>query len=457
MAAHTCNPSAGEMEARLVDTTLLAKFEAKEQTSGTLRNIRAGIHDLQGALLPTGDRSLFQTSFFRFTEQVPEEGFKKKKKKKKKKKAELLLVPSGRSSAYTEHRREPHNSTINSLSSQDTSPFASARRSLLAEAPFTNPSVAPSRTLPRLWHRVCESLRLKPKGEGPGSHLLSAWGSLSARVTRHKNTCRSTPRPHPAIPGCATKQSVHSAWRAPEAGAVGARRLLLAPSPCSRPGSATTTLSNSATETPGLQERATPHSAHARRASSPRRARGRAGASHLAALSPGPTRAGCAPRRYLGATGWSGPGVHSGSAAVFSTPLAAPACATEAAPVRSFVVSHAERGWERAGRAAVAGGRRCAQRGRGAAAASASRAGRAPDGRRRRRGLGAGDRVGPGGGSPRAAPANRVAGFRARSLARRHAHTRGRSGEGAEPAERQIPARCESPGQVFFFVMTAVP
>lgn len=115
---------------------------------------------------------------------------------------------------------------------------------------------------------------------------------------------------------------------------------------------------------------------------------------------------------------------------------------------RSFVVSHAERGWERAGRPAVAGGRRCAQRGRGAAAASASRAGRAPDGRRRRRGLRAGDRVGPGGGSPRAAPANRVAGFRARSLARRHAHTRGRSGEGAEPAERQIPARCESPGQV---------
>lgn len=163
--------------------------------------------------------------YFRLPSFVLQSRFQKKVlKKKKKKKAELLLVPSGRSSAYTEHRREPHNSTINSLSSQDTSPFASARRSLLTEAPFTNPSVAPSRTLPRLWHRVCESLRLKPKGEGPGSHLLSAWGSLSARVTRHKNTCRSTPRPHPAIPGCATKQSVHSAWRAPEAGAVCARR-----------------------------------------------------------------------------------------------------------------------------------------------------------------------------------------------------------------------------------------
>ncbi|XP_032762292.1 CLK4-associating serine/arginine rich protein-like isoform X3 [Rattus rattus] len=95
-------------------------------------------------------------------------------------------------------------------------------------------------------------------------------------------------------------------------------------------------------------------------------------------------------------------------------------------------------------RSRVDGGVRSGPR---AAAASASRAGRAPDGRRRRRGLRAGDRVGPGGGSPRAAPANRVAGFRARSLARRHAHTRGRSGEGAEPAERQIPARCESPGQ----------
>lgn len=98
---------------------------------------------------------------------------------------------------------------------------------------------------------------------------------------------------------------------------------------------------------------------------------------------------------------------------------------------QSFAVSHSERGWERAGRAAAAGGRRCAQRGRGAAAASASRAGRAPGGRRRRRGLGAGDSVGPGGGSPRAASANRVAGFRARSLARRHAHTRGRIGGGS--------------------------
>lgn len=180
---------------------------------------------------------------------------------------------------------------------------------------------------------MCESLRLKPKGEGPGSHLLSARGSLSARVTRHKNTCRSTPHPHPAIPGCATKQSVHSAWRAPGAGAVGARRGSPAcPTALFRPGSATTTLSNSATETPGLQERATPHSTHARRASPPRRARGRAGASHLAALSAGPTRAGRAPRRYLGAAGWSGRGVHSGSAAVFSTPRAAPACATAAAP-----------------------------------------------------------------------------------------------------------------------------
>ncbi|XP_076422992.1 uncharacterized protein LOC121827990 [Peromyscus maniculatus bairdii] len=54
-----------------------------------------------------------------------------------------------------------------------------------------------------------------------------------------------------------------------------------------------------------------------------------------------------------------------------------------------------------------------------------------PGGRRRRRGLRAGDRVGPGGGSPRAALANRVAGFRARSLARRHAHTRGRIGGGS--------------------------
>lgn len=43
----------------------------------------------------------------------------------------------------------------------------------------------------------------------------------------------------------------------------------------------------------------------------------------------------------------------------------------------------------------------------------------------------AGDRVGPGGGSPRATLANRVAGFRARSLARRHTHTRGRIGGGS--------------------------
>lgn len=30
MVVNDCNPSAGEMEARLVDTTLLAKFEASE-------------------------------------------------------------------------------------------------------------------------------------------------------------------------------------------------------------------------------------------------------------------------------------------------------------------------------------------------------------------------------------------------------------------------------------------
>lgn len=257
-------------------------------------------------------------------------------------------------------------------------------------------------------------------------------GSLSAPVTRRENTRRSTPRPHPAIPGCATKQSVHSAWRAPEAGAVGVE-LPPAPPHHPRPSSATGARANSATETPRLQEQATPRSAHARRASPlppPRRARGRAAASHLVARSPGPTRAGrtaslpwnCGLVRTRRLLRLGRCLQHSSRRSC----LRHRGCSARAS--QSVI---AERGWERAGRAATAGGRRCAQRGRGAAAASASRAGRAPGGRRRRRGLRVGDRVGPGGGSLRAAPANRVAGFRARSLARRHAHTRGRVGGGS--------------------------
>ena len=192
---------------------------------------------------------------------------------------------------------------------------------------------APSRTLPRRWHRVRESLRFKPKGEGPDSHLLSARGSLSGRVTRRENTRRSTPRPHPAIPGCATKQSVHSTWRAPEAGAVGVE-LPPAPPHRPRPRSATGARANSATETPGLQERATPRSAHARQASPPQPPAGPTAEPGRVTWSRSvqAPRESSAPRRYLGAAGWSRRGVHSGSAAVFSTPPAAPACATAAAP-----------------------------------------------------------------------------------------------------------------------------
>lgn len=247
-----------------------------------------------------------------------------------------------------------------------------------------------------------ESLRQEPKGEGPGSHLLSTRGSLSAPVTRRENTYRNSPLPDPASPGCATKQSVHSARRAPEARASGGRcaawgsRLPHRTVP--RPGPEST---NSATKTPRVQGWATPRSAHARESPPPHAPQGpRPSRGESPGAQPRPVRSG---RTALlpGAAGWSGRDVHSRS---FSHCLSALLPPLPPAPPqllrKSFAVSHDEREWERAGRAAAVGGRRCAQRGRGAAAASASRAGRAPGGRRRRRGLRAGDRVGAGRGQP---------------------------------------------------------
>ncbi|XP_041490468.1 U7 snRNA-associated Sm-like protein LSm11 [Microtus oregoni] len=116
---------------------------------------------------------------------------------------------------------------------------------------------------------------------------------------------------------------------------------------------------------------------------------------------------------------------------------------------KSFAVSHDEREWERAGRAAAVGGRRCAQRGRGAAAASASRAGRAPGGRRRRRGLRAGDRVGAGRGQPEGGAGQPRRWLpRTQPGAATRAHPRPNRGRERSPRSAGSPARCKSPGKV---------
>lgn len=162
----------------------------------------------------------------------------------------------------------------------------------------------------------------------------------------------------------------------------------------------------------------------------PRRARGRAGASHLA-LSPGRCEPG-APRCYLdlraGPDATSTPGR---SATVFQhssrrSRLRHRSCSARA----SQSVMMSENGSGRGARRPWVGG--------GVRSGAAGRLQRAPPGQAALPAAGGGaaasERVtesGPGGGSPRAALANRVAGFRARSLARRHAHTRGRVGGGS--------------------------